>query len=235
MTFLLLGGMAQAATLNIQLSVNVGKTPLEFGQTQQNVAGNTYSLDLLKFYLSEVALVQADGSELPLDGVRLLEFNKDTGTQNIEIFKSDVPAGTYKGVRFSVGIPRSLNHTDPTAQNDPLGVDSGMVWAWNPGYVFFKIEGKFLKGGAQQVFSLHLGTDPYKLQYNLADVQLQKIQLKVPESGGVVKLKLDISQIFKAGLNGEQYDLSQARYQQVHGGPVFGAAYLNLLGAFSLE
>ncbi|GEM44586.1 MbnP family protein [Deinococcus cellulosilyticus] len=234
-SLLLLGCTAHAAPLSLQLTLNVGKEPLEFTKTYQNAAGNEYTFDQVKFYLSEVALVKADGSELPLDGLRLLDFNRSTGTQNIEIFRAEVPADTYKGLRFSIGVPRALNHTDPTLQDAPLGVDSGMAWAWNPGYVFFKLEGKFLKGGAQQPFSLHLGTDPYKLQYNLADVQMQKIQLNVPEAGSVVKLKLDVSQVFKAGLNGEQYDFSQARYQMVHSGPVFGAAYLNLLGAITLE
>ena len=234
-SLLLLGCTAHAAPLSFQLSLNAGKEPLDFAKTYQNPAGNEYTVDLVKFYISEVALVKADGSELPLDVLKLVEINRAGGSQNVEIFKADVPADTYKGVRFSIGLPRALNHTDPTLQNAPLGVDSGMVWAWNPGYVFFKLEGKFLKGGAQQPFSLHLGTDPYKLQYNLADVQMQKIQLKVPETGSVVKLKLDLSQVFKAGLNGEQYDLGQAKYQMVHGGAVFGAAYLNLLSAFALE
>ncbi len=232
---LMLLGAAQAAPLSINLSMNAGQEPLEFGKTYTNGAGNTYQVDLVKFYFSEVALVKADGTELPLDGLKLLEFNKATGTQKLPIFTADVPAGTYKGVRFSIGIPRALNHLDPTAQKPPLGVDSGMVWAWNPGYVFYKIEGKFLKDQAQQPFSLHLGLDSYKLQYNLADLQMQKIQIPVTAQGGTINLKLDVAQMFKAGLAGEKYDLSQSKYQQVHSGPVFGAAYLNLLSAFTLE
>lgn len=230
---LTLGG-ALAAPVELKVSLTVGDKPLVMGQTYQNPAGNTYLVNLLRFYLSNVALVKRDGSEVKAEGLTLAEFKQGGSVQDVTVMKMDVPAGDYAGIRFNVGVPRELNHLDAAKQQAPLGVGSGMYWSWNAGYIFYRFEGKFMKGNTPTPFLMHMGTDDALQHVNLADLEGYSTPIKVPETGGSVRVNLDVSKVFAAGLKGEAYDLNKPQYAQVHGGPVSQQAYTNLLGAWSL-
>lgn len=225
---------ALAAPLELKVSLKVGDQPLVMGQNYQNPAGNIYSVNLLRFYLSNVALVRRDGSEVKVDGLILAEFRPGGPVQDVTVMKAEVPAGDYAGVRFSVGVPRELNHMDAANQKAPLGVGSGMYWSWNAGYIFYRFEGKFMKGSTPTPFLIHMGGDALMQNVDLADLETYSTPVKVPAGGGSVRVTLDVAKLFSSGAGGEPYDLNVAKYTQVHGGPVALQAYTNLQGAWSL-
>lgn len=232
---LLLSGAVLAAPVELKVSLKVGDQPLVLGQTYQNPAGNTYSVNLLRFYLSNVALVRRDGTEVKAGGLTLAEFKPGGPTQEVTVLKMEVPAGDYAGIRFSVGVPRELNHLDAAKQSAPLGVGSGMYWSWNAGYIFYRFEGRYMRANTPTPFLLHLGGDAAMQNVNLADLESYSTPIPVSEGGGTVQVNLDVSKVFAAGVGGEPYDLSVAKYTQVHGGPVALQAYTNLQGAWSLD
>ncbi|WP_034343005.1 MbnP family protein [Deinococcus misasensis] len=232
MTLMMLSS-AVAAPLTLNLNLTVGPAPLKIGDTLSTPSGIPLTLGTVKLYVSEVALIQQDGSFLPIPGVRLLDFQN--GQSQVKVLDADVPTGNYKGIRFSVGVPKELNHLDPTFQKAPLGVDSGMVWAWNPGYVFLKIEGKANLGLEQKSIALHLGTDSNLIPVNLFDLMMNKTNLAVPDAGLQVNVNLDVAKAFQQGVGGEVYDFKQDKYQQAHMGAVSTQGFLNLLGAFTLK
>lgn len=223
-----------AAPLSLQFSLYNGQTPFQFQQTLKSGSGQELKVNFWRMYLSNVALVRPDGTELPLPGLVLAEFKNGSPTQNVRVFSADAPEGTYRGLRFDVGVPRDLNHLDASTQQAPLGVDSGMYWAWNPGYVFSRLEGTAALGGQSLPVALHMGEDRRRLTVNLADLQKPDTLLTVGPQGLAVVVKADLSQMLASGVNGQPFDLAQASYQQVHGGPVADQLYLNLQGAFSL-
>lgn len=108
-----------------------------------------------RLYLSNVALVRADGTAVPVtlqqDGkwqhrdVALIDFengaaNCMNGTgETRDVVVGTVPAGQYKGLRLTVGVPFDLNHNDPTLAPSPLNLTS-MFWTWQGGYKFVKID-----------------------------------------------------------------------------------------------
>jgi uncharacterized repeat protein (TIGR04052 family) len=115
----------------------------------------------LRFYLSNVALLRADGTAVPLrlppndawnhtaangDSVTLIDLENGTadcaaeGTAGTNAWlRGSVPAGRYVGLRMTLGVPPSLNHSDTAAAPPPLDLFA-MGWGWQAGRKFAKIE-----------------------------------------------------------------------------------------------
>ena len=179
---------ALAAPVELKINLRIGDQALQLGQIYQTPQGQRYRIDLLKFYISEVALVRPDGREVRAEGLVLAEFKGDAPTQGVSVMKMDVPAGQYRGIRFNVGVPRELNHLDAGTQQLPLGVNSGMYWAWNPGYIFYRLEGTAFLPEGNQKWVIHMGTDAYRIPVRLQDLQTRRVQIKILTSGGVINL-----------------------------------------------
>ncbi len=268
---------AQTSTAPFELKVNlrVGNEPLELGKMYKTPGGLDYQVDLLKFYISNLVLVKADGGFVQIPGLSLAEFKgagtmaggghssgghssgghgssggstassmdmmpggmmmNATGTQDAVVFKGNAPVGEYRGVRFEVGVPRELNNQDASLQKMPLGVGSGMFWAWNPGYIFYRFEGKTMIAGKAEPFLLHMGTDAYRMPVGFFDLQKPGVKVNVTAQGGAVRINLNVAKVFERGPNSTApWDLTTKELRVMHGGPNVGQAYLNLLGAWSI-
>lgn len=127
------------------------------GTTIPSVGTSSAAVDLqdLRFYVNQVALVDAAGNAVPVtlatntwqsNGTTLIALADGTGTAcggtplatNATV-TGTVPAGTYTGLQFEVGVPESVNHTDTTTAAAPLNV-AAMGWSWTAGRKFVKIE-----------------------------------------------------------------------------------------------
>jgi uncharacterized repeat protein (TIGR04052 family) len=74
---------------------------------------------------------------------------------NTELYGT-VPSGhTYRGLRFTLGVPFEKNHTDLTEMPSPLDL-TALAWTWNAGRKFARIE--FSSTGRPQGYVLHLGS-----------------------------------------------------------------------------
>ncbi len=231
--------LATAAPVELKINLRVGDQPLQFGRTYQTPQGQRYQIDLLKFYISDVALVRSDGTEVRVDGLVLAEFKREAPTQGVTVMKMDVPAGQYRGIRFNVGVPRELNHLDASTQQLPLGVNSGMYWAWNPGYIFYRLEGTALLPGGNQKWVIHMGTDAFRLPVRVQDLQTRRVLINVPQTGGSITLNLDVAAAFQPGPSAAFLDWNQPELRQLHGlSPqtrlIMSVVYFHMTGAFSL-
>ncbi|MGK0619190.1 MbnP family protein [Meiothermus cerbereus] len=230
---------ALAAPVELKISLRAGNQPLQWGQTYQTPQGQRYQIDLLKFYISEVALVRPDGREVRVDGLALAEFKREAPTQGVSVMKMDLPPGQYRGLRFNVGVPRELNHLDAGTQQLPLGVNSGMYWAWNPGYIFYRLEGTALLPEGNQKWVIHMGTDTFRLPVRLHDLQTRRVQINIPPGGGVISLNLDVAKAFESGPGGAFVDWRKQSLRQLHGlspetSLLMSVVYFNMQSAFSL-
>ncbi len=132
---------------------------------------STISITDFRYYVSRVRLVKADGGEVPvaltqdglwqLDDVAMLDFEDATGgcangtEQTRDVIEGAVPAGSYTGLRFDVGLPFEKNHRDQTLQPSPLNL-SRMFWSWNAGYKFMRLDIKTT--GQPRGWMVHLGS-----------------------------------------------------------------------------
>lgn len=229
-SLLALGALApaSAAPLTLTLSLTDGGKPF-FYHNPLLVGQQSLDVKEVRFYVSNVALVRADGSEVPVEGLSLAELKKGTPPHNIAIFSGDAPRGDYRGLRFDVGVPRELNHRDATAAKSPLSIEDGMYWAWNSGYIFFSLHGEV--GGTKVAH--HMGGDSHRVTVDLADLQKPATALTVGAAGLTVPLNLDLQKLYVSGPRGEAWDFSKPQYQQVHFGAVADQFFLNASRAFS--
>lgn len=161
---------AQAVTL--AFAAEVGGAPFACGQTYAGVGATaaTYVGADFRFYVHDVRLTGPGGeAAVTLDvdqwqtaeGIALLDFeDATTGCQvgtaaTHTALTGTVPAGTYTGITFKVGVPFAHNHLDATTAQAPLNIPA-MYWAWSSGYKFLKADGAVM--GSPTAFNLHLGS-----------------------------------------------------------------------------
>lgn len=158
--------------VTIRFDGRVGAEPFECGRTYAGLgtSGTDYTALDFRFYVHDVRLVRADGTEaevqLDADGVfsdgevALIDFEDggecDGGNAptNVEL-RGRVEPGEWVGVRFTLGVPAARNHLDSATAPAPLNLTS-MFWGWMDGYKFLRVEGRStgLPGGT--IF--HLGS-----------------------------------------------------------------------------
>ncbi len=148
--------IAPNGKVQISVSNEVDGQGLEMGKMKYtNAAGNSFSVNLLKYYISNIVFTKADGSEIALNNYNLIDAS-DSLTANIQA--DSLPNGNYSSVKFFVGVDKPRNHNG--AQTGDLDPSKGMIWTWNTGYIFFKHEGQFVdSSGATKPLLFHFGTD----------------------------------------------------------------------------
>lgn len=143
-----------------------GSAPLETQTLLVSTGEDSLSLDYAGMYLTDFVLIQEDNTELPLSGQVIL---LKTGSEQA-FSLGQVPIGTYKGVRFSVGSA-ALNTKQPIDyESGPLALqDPGMWWTWNSGYIFMRLDGWVDMDGDgvasddNSPLTLHLGTNNFAM------------------------------------------------------------------------
>lgn len=124
-----------------------------------------------KIYVQDVRLIDKKGKATPVsltnDGkfqtekVAMLDFengegNCSSGTMDLNAtIRGEIVKGKYVGLKFKIGVPEELNHLDPTLQPSPLNI-SKMMWSWQMGYKFARIDTKTT--GRSSGYVLHLGS-----------------------------------------------------------------------------
>ncbi len=166
--------------IDIRFHATIGDRPLACGERYTGVGTSKSTIAIADFrlFISKVELVRADGTAVPLlleqDGVwqhqdlALLDFEDGSGSCNMgtqgtrNVVRGTAPAGSYHGLQFALGVPPSLNHSDPTIAPSPLNL-TAMFWSWQAGYKFLKLDLAPVRdakaaGTPTQAFSFHLGS-----------------------------------------------------------------------------
>ncbi|GBF43765.1 lipoprotein [Leptospira ellinghausenii] len=156
--------------LSLPQPVNLNFEALANGQTlvtNADVTADSRAVRFrdFRFYVSEVKMVRADGSTADVtlladnvwqsNGVTLVDLETTQTTETNSKVTGTVAAGSYTGIKFTVGVPESLNHLDRTTQISPLN-NGAMYWSWTGGYKHAKIE--FSLNTQSNWTSLHLGS-----------------------------------------------------------------------------
>jgi hypothetical protein len=164
--------------------VNITEGPLNY----TNSAGNLYSVDLLKYYVTNVVLIKDDGSEFKLNNYDLINaFDANYSKVNAV----NVPNGTYTSMKFYLGVDPSRNHSG--AQDGDLDPKNNMIWTWSTGYIFFKHEGFYKDlSGTNTVIQFHLGTDAA-----LSTVQIP-ISLSVAGENKTMNIVFDLNKMYNS-------------------------------------
>lgn len=161
-----------------------------------NTAGEIYSLSMLQYYISNIKVKKADGTEyvVPQDSSYFLIKEGEASSRAAKV---NVPEGDYTSITFTVGIDslRSTMDIDRrTGVLDPSGGMDGMYWGWNSGYIFFKMEGTSdaapLDPSGQHKFRYHIGGFGGYSAPTINNIKEITLDLS---AGGVAKVRKDRS------------------------------------------
>jgi hypothetical protein len=131
---------------------------------------DTLTIDLLKFYISDIKLLE-DSIEVYSPKEKHYLFNLENPSAMSISLNVDSNINFNK-IKFCIGIDSITNVAGAIGGTlDPI---NGMYWAWNSGYVNFKIEGtSTLSNARKNAFKFHLGG--YQHPYNSYRAVLIKI------------------------------------------------------------
>ncbi|MCW3466306.1 MbnP family protein [Chitinophaga nivalis] len=206
----------QKATLSIQFDNIAGAKNLQLNTgTYTNAVGETFSVGLLKYYVSNIRVTNAAGQTytVPQEESYFLVSEADGASQFVKV---QVPEGEYTGLSFVLGVDSlrsTMDISKRTGVLDPSsGMDDGMYWGWNSGYIFFKMEGTAAAApvdpSGQRKFRYHIGGFGGYAAATINNIKTIHIDLN---AGGIPKVRqgraanvhlmVDILKMFNGGTN----------------------------------
>lgn len=184
-------------SVNIAFRHYVGDSVLMLDdKTYYNSLGQSFKVGNFKYYISNIRLRQKDGSEFVSKEFFLVNEAEEVSKS---VLLNNVPAGDYTSLTFTLGVD-SL-HNCSGAQSGALDPVNAMFWAWNTGYIFFKLEGKSAASTSPgKIFEFHIGG--YKQPYNCIrtiTIDMSNNILRVQASDKTtLQLKADIAKVFNS-------------------------------------
>jgi hypothetical protein len=152
---------------------------------EENSAEHTGSLHIktLRFYLSNFSLMKSGEQVWKEQNSYHLVDASEKSSMDISL---DIPVGIdFDSIEFQLGID-SLTHVSGAMGGD-LDPTNGMYWAWNSGYIHFKLEGTSPECPTRKhAFQFHLGG------YLPPFAAVQTIRL-MAENGGKLNINLNLS------------------------------------------
>lgn len=128
-----------------------------------SAAAQVHHFSELKYVISNIRLIKADGTEIPYNsndldkGATVIDQSK---TATLSYVLSNIPVGTYAQLKFGLGIKTELNTLDqvrfPNFYAAAGANDTQMHWEWGTGYRFTKIEGFY--DTDNKTLSIHSGS-----------------------------------------------------------------------------
>lgn len=146
--------------VSISFAAVNGTTPVKCGTQLIGMGSTSVAANIrdLRFYITNLALLNDKGEAVPVkldanawqltqgtESVSLVDLEDATGdcatgtAATNAVITGTVPAGTYVGLKASLGVPETLNHTTITGGVAPLDI-AATAWSWQSGRKFTKIE-----------------------------------------------------------------------------------------------
>jgi hypothetical protein len=125
---------AQQPNIKISFLNYAGNQPLVLDSVYTNCWKENFSVNQLKYYISNIALHTTSQQWHAEPKSYHLVDDSDSTSANISFC---LASGTYTAVSFLIGVDSLKNVSG--AQTDALDPLNGMFWTWNNGY--FKMEG----------------------------------------------------------------------------------------------
>lgn len=148
-----------AGTQAISFESNAGSDSLNKGGVQYVSAfGDSVSFRQFRFFIHGVELIREDNTVWSeSEKYHLIERIND-GTNVNDFDLSNIPTGTYKAIRFKVGVDSSRNFVVPAQPIGDLRTNLAMNWNWSTGFIFMKMEGRVRDSrGRYRNWQYHIG------------------------------------------------------------------------------
>ncbi len=218
--------------------------------TNTSANGQVHQFSELKYVISNIRLIKADGTEIPY---HVNDLDKGATVVNqaklssLDYTLADIPVGEYKQLKFGFGVKQELNTLDqfrfPVFYAAAGANDTDMMWQWATGYRFAKLEGFYESN--HQKFTIHTGStlngksgqpDTYVQGVDAyRDITLDlNTRLVVGGNHPEITIKADFDKLF-SGNNKIIIDEKYETAPQQHEGMEVMVTYVNNLGGDGKE
>ncbi len=139
------------------------------------IGTKTWNFTKLRYWVSNVVLVNAAGTEFKVPGsyylveetgaINLTGLNNDSpttvypATKREDILLKEIPVGDYKTIKFAVGVDAKYND-NMSLQSGELSQLNGMTnvsWMWLTSYIFSSVTGKVTEGATSKTLKVETG------------------------------------------------------------------------------
>ena len=153
---------------------------LELGKNYTLNDSTWFQISTCRFYLSNLAFYKDGKLKEKVNEFYLLDIEEPTS------FLIEIKKGDYDEISFTIGIDSSTNVAGILdGVLDPI---NGMYWAWNSGYINFKLEGISSESTEKnKSFEFHLGG--YLAPYQT----IQTVNLPILKDSNVLLIGFDIA------------------------------------------
>lgn len=144
-------------------TIVLGNAASTSATTNTSATGQVHHFSELKYVISNIRLVKDNGDEVPYNvndldrGATVIDQSK---TASLSYVLSNVPAASYKQIKFGLGIKPEQNTLDqvrfPNFYAAAGANDTAMMWEWGSGYRFTKVEGFY--DTDNKTMSIHTGS-----------------------------------------------------------------------------
>jgi hypothetical protein len=134
---------------------------ITLGDSYTNTSGESYTINELKYIISNITLTRKDGSVVvyPPDQSYFVINEADANSLTVQL--DDIEAGAYSSATFGFGVdPTKYPIESGTLNFIPTAEEAGMLWTWSAGYKFIKLEGDYTAEDATEEapFIIHVGS-----------------------------------------------------------------------------
>lgn len=180
----LLPAHAQNSTVKLQLKPLFNAEEIVPGKSVFDPhTKDSLRIDAFRFYVSGICFYNDDSLAGKADGFYLVDLDKPATLQiNCPLFKPI----QYNKIKFNIGVDSLTNVSG--VFGGALDPANGMYWAWQSGYINFKLEGYSpLCKTRNHKFQFHLGgyMSPY--------ASLQTVELACPAGSSALNLELNLN------------------------------------------
>lgn len=160
-----------------------------------NQQNEQMTISTINYWFTNVKFIKSDGSEYAEEESYRLIRGDQSNTMHFHV--SDVPNGTYKGVKFMIGVdvPRNTSGAQ-TGALDPA-INGDMFWSWNTGYIQFKLEGtSTVSTNADKSYKFHIGGVGQGIETPREVTLMFPSEVTVGEKDGSIHLIADVDKFF---------------------------------------
>lgn len=212
--------------LQLEFDHRFNEQALVFNTPFLSRTGDSLSISMLKYYISNIALQRADGSWWTQDESYYLVDAQLMASTLLQI--NQIPPGEYTHLRYTVGVDSLRNVSG--AQTGALVPSNGMFWSWNSGYIFFKLEGNSPQAAGPVQFHIGGYSGVYAAQQSIVSMLHEPLLIQ-PQANPQLHTVVAVDKL----LDGQQ-TIQLNQLHQVHmPGPNAKLLSENIASMFSLH